>query len=90
MTGEAVLVEHLGSWVQGNVLWEYVDIRRLRALVRYQLPSGYVLRRLHWRDELRSPCVVIELQLRRLPDPVLRTPAFAGEPLGYSSALPVG
>jgi hypothetical protein len=90
VTCEAVLVEHLGSWVPGTVLWEYEDIRRLRALVRYRLPSGFVVRRLHWREDLRSPCVIIELQLRRLPDPDPRTPAFAPVPTGYSSALPVG
>jgi hypothetical protein len=67
VTVETVLVEHLGSWLQGKVLWEYTDTRRLRALVRYELPSGLVVRRLHWRDELRSPCVVIELELQPLP-----------------------
>ena len=87
MTGEAVWVEHLGSWVPGSVLWEYKDIGRLRALVRYRLPSGFVVRHLHWRDDLRSPGVIIELQLRRLPDPDPRTPAFAPVPLGHSSAL---
>ena len=85
MTAETVLVEHLGSWVPGSVLWEYEDTRRRRALVRYQLQSGFVVRRLHWRDELRSPPVVIELQLRRLPHPVLQTPVLAD-----SSSLPVG
>jgi hypothetical protein len=66
VTGETVLVEHVGSWLQGTVLWEYMDTGRLRALVRYELRSGLVVRRLHWRDELQPPYVVIELELRRL------------------------
>jgi hypothetical protein len=90
VTGEAVLVEHQGSWLRGRVLWQYLDIGRPRALIRYLLPSGFVVRRLHWRDELRSPSVVIELQLRRLPVPALQHPADAGEPLALSSPLPVG
>ena len=43
---------HLGSRLRGSVLWEYMDTRRLRALVRYELPGGLTVRRLHWRDEL--------------------------------------
>ena len=61
-----VLVNHLESWLPGVVLWEYSDIGRLRALVRYELPGGLVVRRLHWRDELRTPCVVLEFELRLL------------------------
>jgi hypothetical protein len=89
VTGEAVLVEHPGSWLHGTVLWEYLDIGRPRALIRYLLPSGFVVRRLHWRDELRSPSVVIELQLWRLPESAMRHQADAGEPLDLSSPLPV-
>jgi hypothetical protein len=66
VTGETVLVEYLGSWLPGRVLWEYTDTRRLRALVRYELPSGQIVRRLHWRSELRSTSFVIELELRQL------------------------
>lgn len=74
MPGETVLVEHLESWLPGTVLWEYLDIGRPRALVRYELPFGLVVRRLHWRDELRTPSVVLEFQLRLaqpLSDPAM-------------------
>jgi hypothetical protein len=64
--GKPVLVEHAETWLPGLVLWEYADIGRLRALVRYELPGGLIVRRLHWRDELRSPSVVLEFQLRLL------------------------
>jgi hypothetical protein len=70
VTGQTLLVEHLGSWLPGTVLWEYTDTGRVRVLVRYELQSGLVVRRLHWRDELRCPGVVIELYLRRLPYPI--------------------
>jgi hypothetical protein len=63
---ETVLVDHLGSWLPGVVLWEYSDVGRQRALVRYELPGGMVVRQLHWRSELRAPCVVLEFQLRLL------------------------
>lgn len=66
MSGESVLVEHVESWLPGRVLWEYPDIGRLRALVRYELPGGLVVRRLHWRDELRTSSVVLEFQLQLL------------------------
>jgi hypothetical protein len=66
VTSETVLVQYLGSWLLGRVLWEYTDTRRLRTLVRYELPSGQIVRRLHWRSELRPACFVIELQLRQL------------------------
>jgi hypothetical protein len=84
---ETVLVEHHGSWLAGVVLWEYSDTGRPRLLVRYELPIGLIVRRLHWRDELRTPpCVVLELDLRSLVPPAdavwrsgprLRTPGGA-------------
>lgn len=67
MSGEPVLVEHRDSWLQATVLWEYEDVGRRRALVRYELPGGLIVRRLHWRDELQTPCVVLEFQLQLLP-----------------------
>jgi hypothetical protein len=36
----------------GHVLWRYEESGRTRALVRYEMPSGVVVRRLHWADEL--------------------------------------
>jgi hypothetical protein len=63
---QTVLVDHLGSWLPGVVLWEYSDVGRQRALVRYELPGGMVVRQLHWQDELRNPGVVLEFQLRLL------------------------
>jgi hypothetical protein len=51
--GEAVLVEHLGEWLPGTVLWEYLDTGRPRALVRFQTVAGLVIRQLRWSDELR-------------------------------------
>jgi hypothetical protein len=68
VSGQMVLVEHRERWVPGVVLFEYVDVGRLRALVRYELPGGLIVRRLHWRDELRAPGVVLELQLRLLAE----------------------
>lgn len=49
---DLVLVEHDGTLVIGTVLWRYVESGRMRALVRYESPSGVVVRRLHWADEL--------------------------------------
>jgi hypothetical protein len=63
---EAVLVEHLGDWLPGTVLWEYPDVGRPRALVRYVTSTGLVLRRLIWSDELRTTGRTIELPLRRV------------------------
>lgn len=63
--GESVLVERDGAWVPGVVLWEYCDSGRTRCLVRYETSAGVVVRRLHWRDELRIG-VVLELGLRRV------------------------
>ena len=48
----AVMVEHDHQWLPGVILWQYLDTGRPRALVRYETPSGHVVRRLHWTDEL--------------------------------------
>ncbi|MGH8895005.1 MAG: hypothetical protein ACRDWY_17135 [Actinomycetes bacterium] len=63
--GEAVFVEDDGRWLPGVIQWEYHDTGRVRALVRYTTASGVVVRRLHWRDQLRTG-VVIELGLRQV------------------------
>ena len=55
MQAEAVLVEYLGEWLPGTVLWEYLDTGRPRALVRFETVAGLVIRQLRWSDELR-PC----------------------------------
>ena len=34
--GEAVLVDYLGEWLRGTVLWEYRDTGRPRALVQFE------------------------------------------------------
>jgi hypothetical protein len=52
MPDDLVLVEHDGRLLVGSVLWRYVESGRMRALVRYETPSGVVVRRLHWADEL--------------------------------------
>jgi hypothetical protein len=49
---DLVLVEHDGALLLGSVLWRYEESGRMRALVRYETPSGVVVRRLHWADEL--------------------------------------
>ena len=59
-----VWVPHDGGPLYGTVLWEYVDTGRARALVRYELPGGLVVRRLHWSDELCAAGRTIELDLR--------------------------
>jgi len=79
MTDDLVLVEHDGRLLVGSVLWRYVESGRTRALVRYETPSGVIVRRLHWADELwptaatpaqvpepRPAGRVIELHLRNL------------------------
>jgi hypothetical protein len=61
--GETVLVDHLGEWLPGTVLWEYRDTGRPRALVRFETAAGLVIRQLRWIDELRPCGRVIELPL---------------------------
>lgn len=61
--GESVSVRYGDVWLPGTVLWEYRDVGRARALVRYRMPGGVVVRRLHWRDELRPRGVVLEMDL---------------------------
>ena len=63
----AVLVEHAGEWLIGQVLWTYDDCGRRRALVRYETPAGLTLRQLRWADELRRP-VGLVLALTAAPD----------------------
>jgi hypothetical protein len=62
--GEVVWVPHGGVSFPATVLWECVDMGRARALLRYTLPGGLVVRRLHWRDELESEGVTVELEMR--------------------------
>ncbi len=64
MLGEVVWVPHGGLSFPATVLWECVDMGRARALLRYTLPGGLVVRRLHWRDELESEGVTVELEMR--------------------------
>jgi hypothetical protein len=81
--GEAVLVEHLGEWLPGKVLWEYRDTGRRRALVRFETVAGLAIRQLRWIDELRpgGPVLVFPLialskrqdDQRRRPHKQLRT-----------------
>ena len=61
--GEAVLVEYLGEWLSGTVLWEYRDTGRARALVRFETTAGLVMRQLRWSDELRPSGRTLELPL---------------------------
>jgi hypothetical protein len=70
-----VWVPHDGQALYGTVLWEYVDTGRPRALVRYALPGGLVVRRLHWSDQLRATGHTIELDLRPA-DPVVHGLAY--------------
>lgn len=65
--GSLVLVRHDGDWLRGVVLFEYADEGRARCMVRYVLPSGLVVRRLHWRDELGTRTVVLEMPLVEAP-----------------------
>jgi len=62
--GESVWVPDNGTWLPGILLWEIVDTGRRRALVRYAVQGGVIVRRLHWRDELLPGGVTIELDLR--------------------------
>lgn len=62
-----MLVRDDGRWLRGAVLFEYVDEGRPRCVVRYELPSGLVVRRLHWRDQLRTRTVVLEMPLVPAP-----------------------
>jgi hypothetical protein len=79
---DLVLVEHDGALLIGTVLWRYEESGRMRALVRYETPSGVVVRRLHWADELwptseppgddlepRPQGRVLELDLRPIDQP---------------------
>jgi hypothetical protein len=54
VSSESVLVPRDADWLPGIVLWEFMETGRSRALVRYELPGGLVIRRAYWRDELRS------------------------------------
>lgn len=67
--GEAVLVDYLGEWLPGTVLWEYLDTGRPRALVRFETAAGLACRQLRWIDELRPCGHVIVLPLIALPEP---------------------
>jgi hypothetical protein len=66
MSDDLVLVEHDGRLLVGSVLWRYEESGRTRALVRYETPSGVIVRRLHWADELwptaATPAPVPEAQ----------------------------
>ena len=61
--GEAVLVDYLGEWLLGTVLWEYRDTGRQRALVQFETTAGLVMRQLRWSDELHPCGRTIELPL---------------------------
>ena len=61
--GEAVLVDYLGEWLLGTVLWEYRDTGRPRALVQFETTAGLVMRQLRWSDELRPCGRALELPL---------------------------
>ena len=58
-----MLVDYLGEWLSGTVLWEYRDTGRSRALVRFVTVAGLVVRQLRWSDELRPCGRTIELPL---------------------------
>jgi hypothetical protein len=61
--GEAVLVDYLGEWLLGTVLWEYLDTGRPRSLVQFETTAGLVMRQLRWSDELQACGRTIELPL---------------------------
>lgn len=63
MLGEVVLVQYLGEWRQGTLLWDYVDTGRPRGLIRFETPSGIVVRQLRWLDEIVSVGRILELPL---------------------------
>ncbi len=58
-----MLVEHQGEWLRADVLWEYDDGGRRRALVRFETRAGLVVRQLRWADELAAAGRVLELDL---------------------------
>lgn len=67
MRSEPVLVPHGDEWIPAEILWQYEELGRTRVLLSYRTRDGFLVRRLHWRDELRRPSLgrsVIELDLR--------------------------
>lgn len=55
MYGRPMRIEHGGQWLAAVVLWQYPDAGRTRALVRFETPGGFTVRRPCWLDELREP-----------------------------------
>jgi hypothetical protein len=68
---ESVLVSYCGDWLGATVIWRYLEQGRPRALVRFETPTGLVVRQLRWADELRPTGRVLVVELLELDDGLL-------------------